>query len=386
MLKVFGELFRRQTFTDIVLAVDDGRSLPCHRVILAACSPYFRKIFIDSGGSERHIVMKDVKLHVMRAILEYMYSGEVSINYDELDEVLQLADLLKVKGLTEENIPNLEQSKWRRREATPEREPKNEFKEKSRQCEEPMHRHKKFMHRNERSFDDECAATVEGRNGAITCERLDPDDISRGTLAVAPALTNLAASPRQSATSPSHLVIPPYFNSLGSLDHSQMQQHRLAIDEWALRFQSLAASTGFTNVLTARHHPLLMPRIISQVYENSPSATSVVQRHASPTSTTDVAMSHRESSILRGVLGQTATTSASLVNQNVNPNIGHYTGYGSHYPSPSNGSVSYQYDDRPSSLDLSKSSAAPGASTLNVPDGDKPTVYSTPASKSKTGN
>ena len=48
-------------------------------------------------------MLQDVKASQVRAILDYMYRGEVSVAQDELPSLLRVAEMLKVKGMTEEN-------------------------------------------------------------------------------------------------------------------------------------------------------------------------------------------------------------------------------------------------------------------------------------------
>lgn len=49
------------------------------------------------------MVLKDVKYAEIKAILEYMYRGEVNVAQDQLAALLKVAEALKVKGLVEEN-------------------------------------------------------------------------------------------------------------------------------------------------------------------------------------------------------------------------------------------------------------------------------------------
>lgn len=93
LLNVFDELLRDEAFTDVTLACDDGPPIKCHKMVLAACSPYFQNLFTDLPCKHPIIVLKDVKYCEIKAILEYMYRGEVNVAQD------QLAALLKVKKL-----------------------------------------------------------------------------------------------------------------------------------------------------------------------------------------------------------------------------------------------------------------------------------------------
>ncbi|XP_012285802.1 broad-complex core protein isoforms 1/2/3/4/5 [Orussus abietinus] len=118
LLTVFDELLENEAFTDVTLAVDGGSSVKCHKMVLAACSSYFQALFIDLPCKHPIVVLKDVKYSEIKAILEYMYRGEVNVAQEQLGGLLKVAEVLKVKGLVEENG-----SQGRREEAEPSRSP-----------------------------------------------------------------------------------------------------------------------------------------------------------------------------------------------------------------------------------------------------------------------
>lgn len=103
LLTVFDELLQNEAFTDVTLAVDGGASVKCHKMVLAACSSYFQTLFIDLPCKHPIVVLKDVKYSEIKAILEYMYRGEVNVAQEQLGGLLKVAEVLKVKGLVEEN-------------------------------------------------------------------------------------------------------------------------------------------------------------------------------------------------------------------------------------------------------------------------------------------
>ena len=39
-----GDLLEEKDFTDVTLACSDGQNFPVHKVVLSACSTYFKKI------------------------------------------------------------------------------------------------------------------------------------------------------------------------------------------------------------------------------------------------------------------------------------------------------------------------------------------------------
>merc|ERR1719445_2810100 len=105
MLSVFDKLLQSEAFADVTLACDGG-SLKCHKIVLAASSDYFQKLFMDSNSDHPIVFLKDVKASQVRAILDYVYKGEVSVAQDELPALLKVAEMLKIKGMIEENAKN----------------------------------------------------------------------------------------------------------------------------------------------------------------------------------------------------------------------------------------------------------------------------------------
>ncbi|XP_075234592.1 uncharacterized protein LOC142332193 [Lycorma delicatula] len=103
LLTVFDQLLQNEAFTDVTLACEGGASVKCHKMVLAACSSYFQCLFTELPCSHPVVVLKDVRYCEMKAILEYMYRGEVNVAQDQLAALLKVAEALKVKGLVEEN-------------------------------------------------------------------------------------------------------------------------------------------------------------------------------------------------------------------------------------------------------------------------------------------
>jgi len=102
LLLVFEHLFQTEAFTDVTLACD-GESIKCHKMVLAACSSYFQQLFMENTCRHPIVILKDIRESEIRAILEYMYKGEVNVAQDQLAGLLKAAETLKVKGLVEDN-------------------------------------------------------------------------------------------------------------------------------------------------------------------------------------------------------------------------------------------------------------------------------------------
>ncbi|TRY73237.1 hypothetical protein TCAL_02562 [Tigriopus californicus] len=106
LLNVFDLLLQTEAFCDVTLACD-GASIKCHKIILSACSSYFQQLFMENSCEHPIVFLKDIKYNDIRSILAYMYKGEVNVQQEELPNLLKVAELLKVKGLVEEEREKL---------------------------------------------------------------------------------------------------------------------------------------------------------------------------------------------------------------------------------------------------------------------------------------
>ena len=57
MFTVFEKLLQSEAFSDVTLACDGG-SLKCHKIVLAASSDYFQKLFMDSNSDHPIVFLK----------------------------------------------------------------------------------------------------------------------------------------------------------------------------------------------------------------------------------------------------------------------------------------------------------------------------------------
>jgi len=96
----FRELREDKDFFDVTLACDDDQ-IQAHKVILSACSPFFRKVLRRNKHEHPLLYLKGVKYADLVAVLSFMYHGEVDISQEDLNTFLAVAQDLKVKGLTE---------------------------------------------------------------------------------------------------------------------------------------------------------------------------------------------------------------------------------------------------------------------------------------------
>merc|ERR1719507_2449296 len=94
------ELREDKDFFDVTLACDD-QQMQAHKVILSACSPFFRSVLKKNPHAHPLLYLKGVKYVDLVAVLNFMYHGEVNVAQEELNSFLAVAEELKVKGLTQ---------------------------------------------------------------------------------------------------------------------------------------------------------------------------------------------------------------------------------------------------------------------------------------------
>lgn len=102
----FCELRNDAELFDVTLACEDDEQMPAHKLVLSACSTFFRSVLRRCGGQQNQQLMlylRGVTARDMSCVLEFMYHGEVSVAQDDLNTFLQVAEDLKVKGLTQGN-------------------------------------------------------------------------------------------------------------------------------------------------------------------------------------------------------------------------------------------------------------------------------------------
>jgi hypothetical protein len=75
-----------------------------------ACSPFFESLLVKNTHPHPIIYMKDIKCSEMKALLSFMYKGEVNVSQSSLSEFLKTAEALKIRGLTEGSDSNGEAS------------------------------------------------------------------------------------------------------------------------------------------------------------------------------------------------------------------------------------------------------------------------------------
>ncbi|CAB3368953.1 Hypothetical predicted protein [Cloeon dipterum] len=94
----FETLWEEEGLVDCTLA-SEGQCIRAHKVILSACSPFFRRIFETNPCQHPVIILQDVQFTDLEALLCFVYKGEVNIDQDDLPALLKAAESLQIRGL-----------------------------------------------------------------------------------------------------------------------------------------------------------------------------------------------------------------------------------------------------------------------------------------------
>ncbi|KAH8249172.1 hypothetical protein KR032_006981 [Drosophila birchii] len=102
ILSSFRHLRDEEDFVDVTLACDE-RSFTAHKVVLSACSPYFRRLLKANPCEHPIVILRDVRCDDVENLLSFMYNGEVNVSHEQLPDFLKTAHLLQIRGLADVN-------------------------------------------------------------------------------------------------------------------------------------------------------------------------------------------------------------------------------------------------------------------------------------------
>lgn len=94
------DLLENEKFVDCVLKIKD-KEFPCHRLVLAASSPFFKAMFLSEleESKKREIVLKDVEPSVMGMILRYLYTSDISLTEQNVQDIFMVANMYQIPSI-----------------------------------------------------------------------------------------------------------------------------------------------------------------------------------------------------------------------------------------------------------------------------------------------
>lgn len=90
-----------ESLIDITFACE-GKKIGAHKLVLYSCSPYFKDLLKENQSAHPIFFFHDISYDILKAIIEYMYLGEVHITNDNLKEFIRVAEALQIRGLSKD--------------------------------------------------------------------------------------------------------------------------------------------------------------------------------------------------------------------------------------------------------------------------------------------
>ena len=95
-------LLDSKEFSDVTLVCEDNQRVQAHKVVLSACSSYFKDILNNDSDEDETIIHLDhTKYEDIMMILDYIYCGEVSGSYINIKALKDTATNLRIYQLLE---------------------------------------------------------------------------------------------------------------------------------------------------------------------------------------------------------------------------------------------------------------------------------------------
>ena len=89
-------------FHDVTLICDGDQQIKAHKVVLASVSQFFKNILTKNPHQHPLIYLKGVIMKDLKAIVDFIYRGEITIDQESLENMLQLSRDLEIRGIIED--------------------------------------------------------------------------------------------------------------------------------------------------------------------------------------------------------------------------------------------------------------------------------------------
>ncbi|XP_056142730.1 kelch-like protein 38 [Lampris incognitus] len=102
LLQQLNRLRQENVLTDVLLC-SDNMEIPCHRNVLVSSSPYFRAMFCSDFVERKQtkIELKGITSAILSSVIDYIYTGLISITLDVVLPLMQAASMLQYGRLFE---------------------------------------------------------------------------------------------------------------------------------------------------------------------------------------------------------------------------------------------------------------------------------------------
>ena len=101
LTKSYAALRQQEDFYDVTLISEDAKKIEGHKLVLSACSSFFKKVFADNRHSHPLLYLGGVNSVELELIVDYIYCGEVKVPQENLEKFLCAAEKFQLEGLND---------------------------------------------------------------------------------------------------------------------------------------------------------------------------------------------------------------------------------------------------------------------------------------------
>ena len=89
-------------FSDVTMITDDFEAIQGHKLILSQASPLLDKLMMFNNPL---VYLRGVKSEVLKTILEFVYTGSVSLKEDQVNNFITISQELEIRGMSQTELP-----------------------------------------------------------------------------------------------------------------------------------------------------------------------------------------------------------------------------------------------------------------------------------------
>lgn len=100
ILTIMNQLRKTNTLCDVTLKVAE-HDFPAHRIVLAACSDYFRAMFTSEmkERNKQEIEIKEISAEVMTVLLDFVYTESVAVSVENVQVNIYFSSLYFISNI-----------------------------------------------------------------------------------------------------------------------------------------------------------------------------------------------------------------------------------------------------------------------------------------------
>ena len=103
--KSYDLLRKEKDFFDVTLISDDRKQIEAHKVVLSACSLFFKDLLRSHSNPNPLLYLGGVGSKDLENVLNYIYFGEVKVAQKNLEKFIETAKKFMLEGLEETQLP-----------------------------------------------------------------------------------------------------------------------------------------------------------------------------------------------------------------------------------------------------------------------------------------